>query len=71
MHRAELLRDIMHEAKRFKNLQKPDKLYSSKATLFNILCLESKIGSIRESFFASQVSFEHSIYYCDRGEIYF
>jgi len=68
MHRAELLRHIMHEAKRFKNLQKPDKLYLSNATLLNILCLEPKIGSIRESFFASQVSFEHSIYYRDRGD---
>ncbi len=68
LHKAELLRHIVYEAKRFKNLQKPDKLYLSNPTLFNILSIEPKIGSIRESFFASQISFEHSIYYKDRGD---
>lgn len=63
LHRAELLRHIVYEAKRFKNLQKPDKLYLSNPALFNILCIEPNTGSLRESFFASQVSFQHSIYY--------
>ena len=68
LHKAELLRHIVYEAKRFKNLQKPDKLYLSNPTLFGILCLEPKAGSIRESFFASQLSFGHGIYYQDRGD---
>jgi len=32
------------------------------------LCIEPKIGTVRESFFASQVSFGHSIYYKNRGD---
>jgi len=68
LHKAELLRHVVYEAKRFKNLQKPDKLYLSNPTLFGILCMEPKAGSIRESFFASQLSFGHSIYYQDRGD---
>ena len=68
LHRAELLRHIVYEAKRFKNLQKPDKLYLSNPALFNILCIEPNTGSLRESFFASQVSFLHSIYYKDKGD---
>jgi len=68
LHRAELLRDIIYEAKRFKNLQKPDKLYLSNTNLLYALCKNSDIGTIKETFFASMVSFESSIYYVDRGD---
>lgn len=68
LHRAELLRHVVYEAKRFKSLQKPDKLYLSNTNLSDALCMRSDIGSQREIFFANQVSFEHSIYYVDRGD---
>ena len=68
LHKAELLRHVIYEGKRFKSLQKPDKLYLSNTTLFSALCLESKIGTIRESFFASQVSIKSSIYYVNKGD---
>jgi predicted AAA+ superfamily ATPase len=68
LHRAELLRHVTYEAKRFKNVQKPDKLYLSNTNLCNALCMESDIGSKREIFFANQLSFAHSIYYIDRGD---
>jgi len=68
LHKAELLRHIIYEQKRFKSLQKPDKLYLSNSTLFFTLCLNPKIGTIRESFIASQLSLKSSIYYVDRGD---
>jgi len=68
LHRAELLRHVTYEAKRFKNIQKPDKLYLSNTNLCDALCMESDIGSRREIFFANQLSFAHSIYYVDRGD---
>ena len=68
LHRAELLRHITHEAKRFKNIQKPDKLYLSNTNLCNALCMESDIGTKREIFFANQLSQNYSIYYVDRGD---
>lgn len=68
LHKAELLRHVVFEGKRFKSLQKPDKLYLANTTLFSSLCMEPKIGTIRESFFASQVSVKSSIYYTDRGD---
>ena len=68
LHKAELLRHITYEGKRFKSMQKPDKLYLANTTLFSSLCLESKIGTIRESFFASQVNASSSIYYVDKGD---
>lgn len=68
LHKAELLRHVVFEGKRFKSLQKPDKLYLANTTLFSSLCMEPKIGTIRESFFASQVSVKSSLYYVDRGD---
>ena len=68
LHKAELLRHIVYEGKRFKSMKKPDKLYLSNTTLFRTLCLEPQIGTLRESFFASQVSVNSSIYYVDKGD---
>ncbi len=68
LHRAELLRHVTYEAKRFKNIQKPDKLYLSNTNLCDALCMQSDIGSRREIFFANQISYAHSIYYVDRGD---
>jgi len=68
LHKAELLRHIVYEGKRFKSMKKPDKLYLANTTLFSSLCLEPQIGTLRESFFASQVSVNSSIYYVDKGD---
>jgi predicted AAA+ superfamily ATPase len=68
LHKAELLRHIVYEGKRFKSMQKPDKLYLANTTLFSSLCIEPKVGTIRESFFASQISVDSSIYYVDKGD---
>jgi len=58
----------MYEAKRFKNMQKSDKLYLANPALFNLFCAHSEIGSIRESFFVSQLISFYSIYYVDKGD---
>jgi uncharacterized protein len=68
LHKAELLRHVTFEGKRFKSMQKPDKLYLANTTLFSSLCLEPQIGTLRESFFASSVSVNSSIYYVDKGD---
>ena len=68
LHKAELLRHVIFEGKRFKSLQKPDKLYIANTTLFSSLCMEPKVGTIRESFFASQVSVQSSLYYVEKGD---
>lgn len=49
-------------------MQKPDKLYLSNTTLLSTLSIEPQIGTLRESFFASQVSVNSSIYYVDKGD---
>ncbi len=68
LHRAELLRHITYEAKRFKSMQKPDKLYLAHPNLFGALCKKSEVGTMRETFFASMASAGHSVYYVDRGD---
>lgn len=68
LHRAELLRHVTHEAKRFKNMQKPDKLYLANTNLCDALCMGSDKGTRREIFFVNQVSYRQSVYYVDKGD---
>jgi hypothetical protein len=68
LHKAELLRHIVYEGKRFKSMQKPDKLYLANTTLLSSLCINPQTGTLRESFFASAVSVNSSIYYVDKGD---
>ncbi|MEJ5172359.1 MAG: hypothetical protein WHT47_01465, partial [Hydrogenothermaceae bacterium] len=68
LSRSNLIIHVPHEAKRFKSIRKPDKLYLGNTNLLNALCLERDIGTLRETFFASMVSYNYSIHYPDRGD---
>ncbi len=68
LSRAELLHHIVYDAKRFKNIKKPDKLYINNTNLFTALCLNSNKGNIRETFFVSMIYNQHLINYVDRGD---
>ncbi len=66
--KTQLVIHISHEAKRFKALRKPDKLYLANPNLFNALCLKKDIGTIRETFFVSLLSYNHKLHYLDKGD---
>jgi predicted AAA+ superfamily ATPase len=68
LSRAELLHHIMYEAKRFKNMQKPDKLYLNNTNLFSALCIHSNPGTIRETFFVSMLYKKHRVNYASVGD---
>jgi len=68
LSRAELMHHIVYEAKRFKNLQKPDKLYLNNSNLFTALCINSNIGTVRETFFVSMLFKKHIINYTSIGD---
>ena len=68
LSRAELLHHILHDAKRFKNIKKQDKLYLGNTNLFQPLCVNSNPGTIRETFFVSMLYKQHQINYVDRGD---
>jgi predicted AAA+ superfamily ATPase len=66
--RAELINHISHEAKRFKSIRKPDKLYLGNTNLFSALCYNQDIGTVRETYFASMLSSGHKLHYVERGD---
>lgn len=49
-------------------VNKPDKILLDNPNLFKILCANANIGSIRESFFVSQLKLEHQVHYHDQGD---
>jgi predicted AAA+ superfamily ATPase len=65
---AELLHHITYEAKRFKSLRMPDKLYLANTNLFEALCINRDKGTIRETYFVSMVKPKHSLYYVKKGD---
>lgn len=44
-------------------ISKPEKLYLDNTNLFSIFCENPKMGTIRETFFASMLSYEHTLNY--------
>ena len=49
-------------------ISKPEKLYLDNSNLFNIFCDRPKDGTIRETFFASQLSYKHTLNYPKNGD---
>ena len=49
-------------------ISKPEKLYLDNTNLFYIFCNDPKTGTPRETFFASQVSYDHTINYPKSGD---
>lgn len=49
-------------------VNKPDKLLLDNPNLFTVLCANSDKGSMRESFFVSQVGLHHQVHYHDKGD---
>ena len=65
---AELIRHITHEGKRFAALRKSDKLYLAHPNLFEALCLNQNIGTLRETFFVSALLPNYRLHYVDQGD---
>jgi predicted AAA+ superfamily ATPase len=68
LSRADLIIHVQHEAKRFRAVRKPDKLYLANTNLLNALCLEREKGTERETFFASATSYRYKLNYIDKGD---
>ncbi|MBD3807631.1 MAG: ATP-binding protein [Epsilonproteobacteria bacterium] len=49
-------------------LNRPDKLLLDNPNLFTVLCANSDIGAMRESYFVSQVGLAHQVHYHDKGD---
>ena len=68
LQKANLIEIIGGDFKNKKLLNKPDKIYLENVNLYNILCDEQNKGSLRESFFVSQVKISHNIKYFQVGD---
>ncbi len=51
-----------------RTVNKPDKLLLDNPNIFQALCAKPNVGSLRESFFVSQLSYAHQIHYHDRAD---
>lgn len=65
---AELIKQITHEGKRFAAVRKSDKLYLANTNLFEALCISKDIGTLRETYFVSNVCTKHKLHYLDKGD---
>lgn len=68
LQKANLIEIIGGNFANKKLLNKPDKIYLENTNLYNILCSNKNIGSIRESFFVSQIKIAHDIKYAPKGD---
>ncbi len=51
-----------------RTINRPDKLVLNNPNIFYALCASPNIGSIRESFLVSQLSYKHQVHYHDQGD---
>jgi len=68
LKKANLIEIIGGNYKNKKLLNKPDKIYLDNINLYNILCSDYNKGSLRESFFVSQIKVEHTVKYASKGD---
>jgi len=68
LQKANLIEIIGGNFANKKLLNKPDKIYLENINLYNILCSNQNIGSLRESFFVSQTKINHTIKYPKQGD---
>ena len=59
---------IVRQGKGMRAVNRPDKLLLDNPNLFTVLCASPNIGSIRESFFVSQLGLKHQVHYCKKGD---
>lgn len=65
---AGLIRILGAKSSGISIISKPEKLYLDNTNLFSIFCDSPKIGTLRETFFASSVAYNHNINYPKSGD---
>jgi predicted AAA+ superfamily ATPase len=68
LHRGKILNILRSKTKGDNIFLKPDKIYLNNPNLNYAYCKESKIGTIRESFFANQLQLNHDISIPAKGD---
>ena len=68
LHRGKILNILRSKTKGDNIFLKPDKIYLNNPNLNHAYCTESKIGTIRESFFANQLQLNHDVSIPSKGD---
>ncbi len=68
LNKANLINSIGGISRGNTYIQKPSKIYLHNTNLFEVLCSNREIGTIRETFFASQVQYSHNLHYPKNGD---
>lgn len=65
---AGLLRLLGAKSSGVSIISKPEKLYLDNTNLFSVFCEQPKAGTLRETFFASMLSYQHRLNYPKGGD---
>jgi len=68
LNEANLINSIGGISRGNSYIEKPSKIYLHNTNLFEVLCSNKEVGTIRETFFASQVHYDHKLYYPKSGD---
>ncbi|SFV67311.1 ATPase [hydrothermal vent metagenome] len=68
LEQASLLRTIGGMARGNTYIAKPDKIYLHNTNLMSVLCSNSTVETLRETFFVSQVKYNHTLHYPKQGD---
>ena len=68
LHRGKILNILRSKTKGDNIFLKPDKIYLNNPNLNYAYCKESKIGTVRESFFANQLQLNHDVSIPSKGD---
>jgi len=68
LNKASLITTVGGIARGNTYIKKPEKLYLNNTNLFEILCDSNEIGTIRETFFASQLRYAHTLHHPKNGD---
>lgn len=69
LYEADILKNLYRDARGITRLQKPEKIYLENSNIaFAIRSVQPDKGSMRETFFANQLSFGHTITFPDQGD---
>jgi len=68
LNEANLINSIGGISRGNSYIEKPSKIYLHNTNLFEILCANTEVGTIRETFFASQLQYEHTLHYPKSGD---
>ena len=68
LNEANLINSIDGISRGNSYIEKPSKIYLHNTNLFEVLCSNKEIGTIRETFFASQTGYNHKLHYPKSGD---